>query len=122
MNRWDLRQLLRALGLLLLAGGAFAWTMGPYEMACFYLFSPGGRFAYQGFGFGTLMFANVAAQTAAYYLLGGLGLVLGYGHLALRSWARPLAVALLWVWLVLGVVLLPLVALMLVTSKGVTTG
>ena len=42
---------------------------------------------------------------------------LGYGHLKLRRWARTLALALLWLWLILGIPLAPLVLLVLLASR-----
>ena len=38
-------------------------------MYCFYLFSEGGRFHYEGFGFGSFMFGNIASQIVGYYLI-----------------------------------------------------
>jgi hypothetical protein len=88
--------------LLLLVGGVAAVT-GPLEMYCFELFSEGGRFHYEGFGFGSFMFANIASQIVGYYLIALVFIPLGYGHLRLRRWARRLALALLWFWTVMGV-------------------
>ena len=53
-------------GFLLLAGIAVAF-LGPAEMYCFYLFSEGGRFHYEGFGFGSFMFGNIAGQIIRHY-------------------------------------------------------
>jgi len=103
-------------GLLILAGLGFA-LLGPVEIYCFYLFSEGGRFHYQGFGFGSLMFGNIAIQVAGYYLIGALLLVLGHGHLRLKRWARKLTMGLLAAWLVAGIPLLLIVALMLFSAK-----
>jgi hypothetical protein len=89
-------------GLLLLIGGVAA-VAGPVEMYCFTLFSEGGRFHYEGFGFGSFMFGNIACQIMGYYLTAMVFIPLGYGHLRLRRWARPLALALLWFWTVVGV-------------------
>ena len=83
--------------------GIGAALLGPLEMYCFTLFSEGGRFHYEGFGFGSFMFANIAAQIVGYYLIALVFIPLGYGHLRLRRWARPLALALLWFWTVMGV-------------------
>jgi len=88
--------------LLLLVGGIAA-IVGPLETYCFELFSEGGRFHYEGFGLGSFMFANIAAQIAGYYLIALVFIPLGYGHLRLRRWAPPLALALLWFWTVMGV-------------------
>jgi hypothetical protein len=89
-------------GLLLLIGGAAA-VAGPVEMYCFTLFSEGGPFHYEGFGFGSFMFGNIACQIIGYYLIAIICIPLGYGHLRLRRWTRPMALALLWSWTVLGI-------------------
>jgi len=103
-------------GLLLLTGVSFAF-FGPVELYCFYLFSPGGRFHYEGFGFGSLMFANIAAQIAGYYVLAALGIGLGIGHLKLKRWAYELALTLDVAWLIVGLPLTLVALWMFVTSK-----
>ena len=65
----DRRLILGAIGALLLVVGAIAAFYGPIEMYCFYMFSEGGRFHYQGFGFGSFMFGNIATQIIGYYLI-----------------------------------------------------
>ena len=94
---------LAIVGAVLLLVGGVAAVAGPLEIYCFDLFSEGGRFHYEGFGFGSFMFANIASQIAGYYLIALVFIPLGYGHLRLRRWARPLALALLWFWTVMGV-------------------
>jgi len=86
---------------LLLAGSPIAFV-GPLEVSCFSLFSEGGRFHYEGFGFGSLMFGIIAVQVLAYPLTGAALVVAGCGHLMMRRWARTLVLALLWSWLVVG--------------------
>jgi hypothetical protein len=103
-------------GLLMLIGGVAAFA-GPVEMYCFYLFSQGGRFHYEGFGFGSLMFGNIACQIIGYYLTAVVLLPLGYGHLRIRRWARPLALALLWFWVVAGVPLVVAFLFALLSAK-----
>ena len=100
----------------LLIGGVAA-VMGPVEIYCFYLFSRGGPFYYEGFGVGAFMFSNLACQIAGYYLIAALCLPLGYGHVRLRRWARTLAETLLWAWLVVGVPLTILFLLVLFSAK-----
>jgi hypothetical protein len=51
---------------------------------------------------GSLMFANITIQVIAYYLIAVLFIILGYGHLKLREWARSWSVAVLWAWMVIG--------------------
>ncbi len=55
--------LCRAAGALLLAAAAGLAFLAPVELACFSFFEEGGRFAYPGFGFGSFMFAFIAARS-----------------------------------------------------------
>lgn len=105
----------KAFGALLLALGGSAALLAPAEMYCFYLFSEGGRFAYDGFGFGSFMFGIIAAQIAGYYLIAAALIPLGYGHLRLRPWSRVLGEGLVRVWIVAG---LPLIAASLFVFAG----
>jgi hypothetical protein len=98
----DRSLILMAIGALLLLVGGVAAVAGPVEVYCFTLFSEGGRFHYEGFGFGSFMFGNIACQIIGYYIIALVLIPLGYGHLRRRRWARPLALALLWSWTVLG--------------------
>lgn len=107
-------------GAILLLGGVAMAFVGPLEMYCFYLFSAGGRFHYEGFGVGSFMFANIAAQIVGYYLIAGVCIPLGYGHLRRLRWARTLALTLLGFWLVAGIPLLVAFMFVLVTSKGLS--
>jgi len=113
-------RILVVIGLLLLLVGIVAAFFGPIEIYCFYLFSEGGRFHYEGFGFGSFMFGNIACQIIGYYVIAIVALPLGYGHLKVRRWARPLAVTLLWSWLVVGVPLTIIGLLILVTAKDLS--
>ena len=98
----DRSLVLRLFGGLLLIAGVGVGFLGPLEMSTFYLFGEGGRFHYPGFGFGSFMFANIASQIIGYYLISAVFILLGYGHLAMRRWARKLSVVILWFWLVIG--------------------
>jgi hypothetical protein len=109
-----------AIGALCLLGGIAVGALGPIEMYCFYLFSEGGRFHYEGFGFGSFMFGNIASQIIGYYLIAGILIPLGYGHLARRRWVRPLSVTLLWSWLVVGAPLVVVVFIILAASKDLS--
>jgi hypothetical protein len=120
MDYTDRRPMLTVVGLCALAVGAVAAVMGPIEMYCFYLFSEGGRFHYEGFGFGSFMFGNLALQIMGYYVIAILFIPLGYGHLRMRRWARTLALTLLWVWLVIGLPLAIVFFFVLVTAKELT--
>ena len=117
MDYRDRRLILRAIGLVLLLVGATAAIFGPLEMYVFYFFSEGGRFHYEGFGFGSFMFGNLALQIMGYYCIAALALPLGYGHLKARRWARTLALTLLWSWLVVGAPLAIVFFLILLTAK-----
>lgn len=105
--------------LLLLVGGAAAF-LGPVEMYCFYLFSEGGRFHYEGFRFGSFMFGNIAAQILGYYFFAAAFISLGYGHLRARRWASPLALALLWCWVVVGMPLMVAFLFVLLSAKDLS--
>jgi hypothetical protein len=98
--------ILYAIGVLLSAIGLIAAIYVPLEFYSFYLFSNGGRFYYEGFGFGSLMFAIIAWQIILYYLIALIFIPLGYAHLRLRHWLGTVSVTLLWCWIVLGIPLL----------------
>ncbi|MGA9351918.1 MAG: hypothetical protein WBW48_24370 [Anaerolineae bacterium] len=116
----DRRPILAVIGGLLLLIGIAAALLGPLEMYCFYLFSEGGRFHYEGFGFGSFMFGNIASQIVGYYLIAIVFIPLGYGHLKIRRWARTLALALLGFWLVVGVPLIVAFLFVAVTAKDLS--
>jgi hypothetical protein len=113
----DRRVILAIIGILLLAGGVAVGLFGPLEMYCFYLFSEGGRFHYEGFSFGSFMFGNIAAQIIGYYLIAAVCVPLGYGHLTARRWARKLTLTLLWFWVVFGIPLTVVFLFTLFSSK-----
>lgn len=113
----DRSTIIHLLGGVLLLGGVAAALIGPMEVYAYTLFTEGGRFHYEGFGFGSLMFGNITVQVAGYYLIAALGLVLGAGHLAVRRWARKLTLTLLLDWLVVGLPLSIVAFLMLITAK-----
>lgn len=120
MKHRDCTPILVLFGVILLLVGVAMAIVGPVEMYCFYLFSEGGRFHYEGFGFGSFMFGNIAAQIAGYYLIAGVCLPLGYGHLKRLRWARTLSLTLLGFWLVAGIPLMVAFLSVLVTSKGLS--
>jgi hypothetical protein len=119
-NHKDQSLVLVVIGVLLLLVGIAAAFLGPAEMYCFYLFSEGGRFHYEGFGFGSFMFGNMACQIIGYYVIAILSIPLGYGHVTVRRWARTLSLTLLWFWLVVGVPLVIVFFFMLVTAKDLS--
>ncbi len=117
MDYRDRSLILAVIGVLLLFVGIVAAFFGPAEMYCFYLFSEGGRFHYDGFGFGSFMFGNIASQIIGYYLIAMVCIPLGYGHLRMRRWARTLSLTLLGFWLVAGVPLIVVFMFMLFSAK-----
>jgi len=118
----DRSPVLVAIGILLLLIGVVAAFFGPLEMYCFYLFSEGGRFHYEGFGFGSFMFGNIACQIMGYYLIAVVLIPLGYGYIRMRRWARTLSLTLLWAWLVVGMPLSIIFLFMLFSAKDLSAG
>ena len=114
--------ILGLIGAACLLVGILCAFLGPVEIYCFYLFSEGGRFYYEGFGFGSFMFGNLAAQIMGYYLIALVFVPLGYGHLVKRRWARTLSLTLLWFWLVMGVPLAVLFLFVLFSAKDLPPG
>jgi hypothetical protein len=111
--------LIRLIGLALLLVGAVSALLGPAETHVFQMFQEGGRFHYEGFGFGSLMFGNIVIQIAGYYTIALICIPLGYGHLRLRWWARTAMSTLLVDWLIIGAPLSATAVMILVTSKDV---
>jgi len=112
-----LKFLIIFLGFIQLVIGVLAAFFGPLEMYCFYFFSEGGRFHYDGFGFGSFMFGNLAMQIMGYYLIAAIFIPLGVGHLKKLRWARILALVLLWSWLIVGIPLSIIFFFVLMTAK-----
>jgi len=119
MGTRDRRPILVVIGVLLLLVGLGAAFLGPVEMYCFYLFSEGGRFHYDGFGFGSFMFGNIAWQIVGYYLIALVAIPLGYGHLKVRRWARTLSLTLLWFWRIVGLPLTVTFLFIALASKDI---
>ncbi len=97
-------------------------VLAPLEMYCFTFFEEGGRFAYPGFGYGSFMFALMAAQILGYLALAAMLAPLGYAHLAGRPWARTLGLGLRTAWLVAGPPFLLATLLMLLGQKELSLG
>ena len=113
----DRSRILVLIGVLLLLVGLACAVLGPVEIYCFYLFSEGGPFYYEGFGFGSFMFGNIASQIIGYYLIAIVCIPLGYGHLRMRRWAGTLSLTLLGFWLVAGVPLIVVFMFILFSAK-----
>jgi len=109
-------------GVVMLLAGIGSLALGPVEMVCFTWFEEGGRFAYDGFGFGSFMFGNMAMQILGYYLVATVLIPLGYRHLTLRRWVPPVTLALVWSWVVLGVPLLIVFLFILPATKELSVG
>ena len=120
MDHRDRSLILAVIGVVLLLVGLAAAFLGPVEMYCFYLFSENGRLHYDGFGFGSFMFGNIACQIVGYYVIAILCIPLGYGHLRVRRWTRTVSLTLLWFWRVVGLPLVILFFLVLVTAKDLS--
>jgi len=98
--------------------GLFALIFAPLEINTYYSFTTGGKFHYEGFEFGSLMFAIITVQVVGYFAIALICIPLGYCHLTLQSWTRKMTLALLWGWLVLGSPLSIVAFLLLITSKN----
>jgi hypothetical protein len=110
----------KILGIIQLTIGLFCIVLAPAEIYSFYLFSEGGRFHYHGFEIGSFLYGLIFAQIIAYYSIGFLFLVAGYGHLKLKSWTLNLAVGSIWFWIIFG---LPVIFFFfpLLTMKDINT-
>ena len=116
-NSHDLRPIFKTAGILLMLCGAIVLFIGIIEIYCYYLFSKGGQFYYQGFGFGSFMFANLTFQIWGYYGIAAVLLFLGYAHFTPRLWVRNLMLALINVWWIVGIPMLIIFFLIAVTAK-----
>ena len=56
-------------GVLLLLAGLASLFIAPIEIQVYAQFEEGGRFAYEGFGFGSLMFGLITVQVIGYYFI-----------------------------------------------------
>jgi hypothetical protein len=108
---------LAVIGVALLLVGLVAAVYAPAELGGFAFFAAGGRFHYEGFGFGSLMFAVIAWQIIAYTAIALVLIPLGYGHLRLRRWARTWMVALLWCAWIVGIQLLITLGVIIVSKR-----
>lgn len=113
----NFRKLIQLIGAGIILIGVFALWVGPQEIFTYYSFTSGGKFHFDGFEFGSFMFAVITIQVIGYYSIALSCIPLGYSHLKLRPWARKLTLTLLWDWMVLGVPLSIIAFLMLITSK-----
>jgi hypothetical protein len=96
-------KIFRIIGILLLVIGIGFGLLATAEMYCYYLFSPGGRMHYDGFGFGSFMFGLIAAQNIGFYVISFLLIVIGYGHFSMKKWIVNVSIAFLHFWLITGI-------------------
>jgi hypothetical protein len=94
---------MKIFGIILFIFGSVGLFYGPCEIYCFYIFSKGGMFYYEGFQFGSLWFAYLTIQNAAYYIIAFLLIPIGIGTYKLDDWARKLSLNLFFVWIILGI-------------------
>ncbi len=116
----DRSPILISFGVILLLVGVAMAFLGPLEMHAMYLFAEGGRFHYEGFGLGSFMFGNIAAQIVGYYLVAMVCIPLGYGNIVRRRWARTLSLAAVGFWLVAAIPFIVAFMFVLMASKEVT--
>ncbi len=95
--------LIRVLGVILLVIGLIGLFYGPLEIYCFYMFSAGGQFYYDGFQIGSLWFAYLTIQNAVYYIVAFFMIPIGIGTIKLKNWGRKLSLNLLYIWLIVGI-------------------
>jgi hypothetical protein len=97
------RNLLKAIGVVLIVVGIIAAYFGPLEIYVFYLFSAGGPFYHEGFGVGSFWFAVLVVMNIGYYAIAAICLPAGIGHVKLRRWGYTLTHLYLWFWLGAGI-------------------
>lgn len=98
--------LIKILGFVFLAVGLFSLFCIPAEFTSFYAFMDGGRYHYEGFGFGSLMFAFIILNAMVYLFLALLGIPLGIGNVMLKKWGFNLSLAAFGTLLILGATLI----------------
>ena len=93
---------IKTIGLLLLVTGLLSLFLVFAEFTSFYAFSEGSKFHYDGFGFGSLMFAFIVSNVMAYFTIAASCIPLGIGNLALKKWGLNLSLAFLRTILIIG--------------------
>jgi hypothetical protein len=94
---------IKSLGVILLITGLFSLFAVPAEFTSFYAFVEGGSYQYEGFGFGSLMFAFIFFNVIVYLSLAFLYFTAGIGNLKLKKWGYFLSLASLKTLLIIGV-------------------
>ena len=96
------RLIIKILGIIQLLIGFSTLVIAPIEIYCFYLFSEGGAFYYDGFGIGSFVHGLIVAQIFAFYGIGMLFISIGYGHIKLKNWTLNLSISSIWFWIIFG--------------------
>jgi hypothetical protein len=116
----NIRIILKTIGILSIIIGIIFSIIAPLEIYTYYFFSDGGRFHYEGFGIGSFMFAAITFQIIAYYLIGIVFLILGFGHIKLKIWIKTYSLALLKFWLIAGLPLIAVVIIFTAMTKSIS--
>ncbi len=112
--------IVKILGILQLLIGFSSLGIAPVEIYCFYLFSEGGVFYYDGFGIGSFVHGLIVAQIFAFYGIGLLFIIIGYGHIKLKNWTLNLSISSIWFWIIFGIPVM-VFFLPLLTTKEIDT-
>jgi hypothetical protein len=78
--------LIRMIGILFLITGLISLFAAPAEFSSFYAFIDGGAYHYEGFGFGSLMFAVIIICALIYAALALICIPVGLGNIRLTFW------------------------------------
>jgi hypothetical protein len=109
------RLIVKILGIIQLLIGCSTLVIAPIEIYSFFLFSEGEVFYYDGFGIGSFIHGLIVAQIFAFYVIGLLFIIIGYGHIKLKNWTLNLSISSIWFWIIFGlpvmVFFLPLLAM-----------
>ncbi len=109
------------MGALMLLLGSAALVIAPLEMICFTWFSGGGRFGYE-IRLWVLHIRQPGDPDLSYYVIALLAIPIGAYHWMLRRSIRPVMLALLRIWWILGIPLLLVFLFVLLASKTLTLG
>ncbi len=109
--------LINFIGIILIIIGIITAFFAPLEIYSYYFFTEGGRFYYEGFGFGSFMFGSIAVQIIGYYIIAAIFIPLGYGHLKKKKWIQKVSLTFLWVWLIIGLPILAFFLFVFVSTK-----
>lgn len=117
---FPVRWIIMILGWALFGVGGFLVLLAPLEMITYPYFNPGGKFHYEGFQVGSLMYMVITAQIVVYYLVGFGCLVLAHGHLRRRLWVGNIALAVAYALWIIGLPLVVAAFFVLAGAKEMT--